>query len=347
MPSRARLVEDQDDHSHPSSSFAEGGAVLSTIDMKKGRSATHDQVSLFYILNSHLPPSHQMSFMPESGFADQYVSITERHFMEAWCAQEDVKDRCRPGQLQEALAHLSNHPGDLFFQLSMGKQNYTKHTTLVASDTECEATYDRALWIPHGEMQERLQEITEQMTDRDQHKEARELLKDLYREHIPGPTVYKELIDNDETCSKYVLTGTICTNGYDLQVLAYSLVTPKPPSHPQVNTTRSKLEDEAIAFADQESIDKALADQSDDYIIISQGAQQHCTTQYFCGLEHAKRKVRYDVQYPGEPTFTSRSVQVIEAHIQSIECPQAQEGDQTPAQQALAASIQTHVVSIL
>ncbi|KAF9978096.1 Oligoribonuclease, mitochondrial, partial [Mortierella antarctica] len=59
------------------------------------------------------------------------------------------------------------------------------------------------------------------------------------------------------------------------------------------------------------------------------------------------RKVRYDVQYPREPTLTSRSVQEIEAHIQSIECPQAQEGDQTPAWQALTASIQAHVVSIL
>ncbi|KAF9943871.1 hypothetical protein BGZ72_003233, partial [Mortierella alpina] len=192
---------------------------------------------------------------------------------------------------------------------------------------------------------------------------------------IPDPIVYKELLDNQETYSKYVLTGTIRTNGYDLQVLAYSLVTPKPPPHPQVNTTRAKLEDVAQAFADQEAIDRALGAHDDEYIIvgmdpgilntvtatvmdtrapsqfknitITAGAQKHCTTRYLRGLEHAKSKVRYDIQYPGEPAATARSVHDIESHIQSTKCPQAQEGDQATAWLALAASLQAHVISIL
>ncbi|CAO3568676.1 unnamed protein product [Mortierella alpina] len=353
----------------------EGEAILSTINLQKGTSTVHDQLSLFVTLNSHLPPSHQMSFAPESGFQDQYITITKRHFVEAWFAQEDVKEKGRPGQLQDAIDDISDHPEDLFFQMFMGRQNYTKHTFLMSPNLDCDTTYDRALLIPHGEALERLQGITEHMKDKDQHKEARESLKDFYRSQIPDPIVYKELVDNQETYSKYVLTGTICTNGYDLQVLAYSLLTPKPLSHPQVNTTRVKLEDVAQAFADQEAIDRALAERHDDFIIvgmdpgihntvtatvvdtrsprlfknisISEGAQKHCTTRYLRGLEHVKRKVRYDAQYAGEPASTSRSVQEIETHIKGIECPLAQEGDQASAWQALAASLRAHVVSVL
>ncbi|KAF9959608.1 hypothetical protein BGZ70_008803 [Mortierella alpina] len=257
----------------------------------------------------------------------------------------------------------------------MGRQNYTKHTFLTSPNPECGTTYDRALLSPHGEALERLQEITQHMKDRDRHKETRGSLKDFYRAQIPDPIVYKELVDSQETSSKYALTGSICTNGYDLQVLAYSHLTPKPPFHPQVNTTRAKLEDVAEAFAEQEAIDRALAEHDDDYIIVvldpglrntvtamvvdtrrlrlfkdiamSEGAQKHCTTRYMRGLEHAKNNVRYDVKYAGEPAATSRSVQEIEAHIKNIQCPLAQEGDQASAWQALAVSHQAHVVLAL
>ena len=69
------------------------------------------------------------------------------------------------------------------------------------------------------------------------------MFRDALAEIIYQPEFYKKLIDDGTTKIKYVLTGTLMTNGHELRVLAYSLTTPKPPTHPVPNTTRQKLPD--------------------------------------------------------------------------------------------------------
>jgi len=69
------------------------------------------------------------------------------------------------------------------------------------------------------------------------------VFRDALAEIIYQPEFYKKLIDDGTTKIKYVLTGTLMTNGHELRVLAYSLTTPKPPTHPVPNTTRQKLPD--------------------------------------------------------------------------------------------------------
>ncbi|KAI8363309.1 hypothetical protein B0O80DRAFT_492467 [Mortierella sp. GBAus27b] len=45
-------------------------------------------------------------------------------------------------------------------------------------------------------------------------------------EHIETPEEYKDDIDSGVTRIKYILTGTLVTNGHELRILAYSLTTP-------------------------------------------------------------------------------------------------------------------------
>ncbi|KAF9270898.1 hypothetical protein BGZ68_004650, partial [Mortierella alpina] len=90
----------------------EGKAVIASISIKQGTSSKHDQLSLFWILNSHLPSSKQMAFIPESGFADKFLHITELHLICALYANMDFKQVLEPTRTA-AEDHLASHPGDL------------------------------------------------------------------------------------------------------------------------------------------------------------------------------------------------------------------------------------------
>lgn len=100
----------------------------------------------------------------------------------------------------------------------------------------------------------------------DRHVESRGLFKTFVGEHLQTADENKELLDQGEITSKYVLTGSICTNGHELQVLAYGLTKGKPPSTPPPNTTRAKLADACTVFASEDTNDDLLPDS--DYVIV-------------------------------------------------------------------------------
>lgn len=52
------------------------------------------------------------------------------------------------------------------------------------------------------------------------------MLREFVAEHIETPEEYKDDIDSGVTRIKYILTGTLVTNGHELRILAYSLTTP-------------------------------------------------------------------------------------------------------------------------
>ncbi|KAF9943786.1 hypothetical protein BGZ72_003405, partial [Mortierella alpina] len=93
----------------------EGKAVIATINIKQGKSSKHDQLSLFWILNSHLPSHKQMAFLPESGYTDKFMHITELHLVEALYAHMGDYKQVFKTTKTEAEDHLASHPGDLMY----------------------------------------------------------------------------------------------------------------------------------------------------------------------------------------------------------------------------------------
>ncbi|KAF9081282.1 hypothetical protein BGX27_004993, partial [Mortierella sp. AM989] len=119
--------------------FGDGSLILADID-DEGTSKTHDPISLFWILNSHLPAPKQMAFLPEGGFTDKFFTITEEAFLKALLRgrPQDLKAHLEEVfiSLQAALEHSANHPGDLFYRLFFSKNlSYTRSLCLVNPDS--------------------------------------------------------------------------------------------------------------------------------------------------------------------------------------------------------------------
>ncbi|KAG0202261.1 hypothetical protein BGX28_005175 [Mortierella sp. GBA30] len=97
----------------------EGQCVLTDIDDQgASKSKTHDTVSLFWILNSHLPTNKRMSFMPEGGYTDKFFNITEEHLMTLLMRpQTGTKELVQSINQTEALIYVKEHPGEFFHRL--------------------------------------------------------------------------------------------------------------------------------------------------------------------------------------------------------------------------------------
>ncbi|KAF9943984.1 hypothetical protein BGZ70_005178, partial [Mortierella alpina] len=244
----------------------EGRTIIRTIDIKKGTSGVHDQLSLFWILNSHLPAAKQMTFLPETGFTDAFVHITERHIIEALYANSDAP-QIFGSKAEDALNHLTDHPGDLTYRLFFSPRlKYLSGTVLTSPNENCAATAGKALLNLGEADQRRYQALLLELEDPRRHVDSRAVFKDFVSDHLPTPSENKEMLDDRTSTKKYVPTGTIVTNGHELQVLAYGLTKPKAPSTPPPNTTRAKLDDARQVFAPGQPIEDMLPDP--DYVIV-------------------------------------------------------------------------------
>ncbi|KAF9370026.1 hypothetical protein BGX21_005718 [Mortierella sp. AD011] len=252
----SELLHRLQNHNSPWCNSAQGRRVIRTVG-DDGKSSVHDQVSLFWILNSHLPDGQQMAFLPESGFTDQFFGIPERS------------------------------------------------------------------------------EIDEFFGD--------------YQENRPRFN------------RRYVLTGTIVTNGYELKLMAYSLTESKPPPHPVPNTTQFKLKSILTELSDSTQVDDMFpgdryvvtgidpgihntatatvldSDKTDGSAInlsISQGSQTYSAKQYMKELNRAKQRKTFN------------DINQLEQSITPITCQQAGQV-QTGSWRTLAASIRACVHSVI
>jgi hypothetical protein len=352
----------------------EGKAILASINIKQGTSSKHDQLSLFWILNSHLPSAKQMTFLPESGFTDQFMHITELHLVHALYAHANKDCKQSLGATkQKAEDHAANHPGDLTYRLFFSNRlQYRKNTVLMVPDRDIVATADIPLFDLHGRDLSAHRRLEKALAG-DDHVDARKKFKELLQVHIEDAQTYKELLDDGSSTKKYVPTGTIVTNGHELQVLAYGLTKPKPPSTAPPNTTRAKLDDARQVFAPDQPIDDMLPDE--DYVIVgidpgicstatatvmdtrtpqhlknvtvSQGAQMHCTKTYMKGLHKAKRKTTFNMRLSGEAQARHWSIEELEGTIESISCSIAIGQGLGPSWEQLGKSILDRVHSLL
>ena len=181
------------------------------------------------------------------------------------------------------------------------------------------------------------------------------------------------MLYDKSTTKKYVLTGTIVTNGHELQVLAYGLTTKKRPSTSPPNTTRAKLDDARQVFAPDQPIDDLLP--HPEYVIVgidpgicntatatvidtrtpgelknvsvSQGAQKHCTRTFMKGLHHAKQNTVFEMGPLYGAEAKCWSVNDLESTITPISCSVPTGDALGPSWKLLGQSLLDHVHSLM
>jgi hypothetical protein len=360
----SELVERIKTHNH-NWADGEGRLILAGVD-KDGKSKDHDSISLFWILNSHLPPSQQMRFVPEGGFADKFFTITE-YALSSVLFRDDgsstAKDMLGKGfeSQTKAREHANSHPGDLFYRLFFSKSlGYTRGVCLIDPDPALSPSL--GLLNMNDDTAEEYRSLEQSMRDASDtsYNEAKDAFKLFIHEQLIDPAIQKSLLDQGTDKRKYVLRGSIVTNGHELKVLAYSLIqaAPPPSSKKKPNTTRSKLVDVKTLMAEMSAddlfgehmprtvigIDPGIKSTATCCILgtndmngpknitITQGSHTFTTKQYLKGLEDAKKKA---------------GIHELEQKITPIECSQVEAGQQGSGWAQLRRSIEEHVGSVL
>ncbi|KAF9945759.1 hypothetical protein BGZ70_003626, partial [Mortierella alpina] len=198
-------------------SGAEGINFFGVLD-EKGVSNVHDPVSVFFILNSHLSPESQFTFVPMSGYKDQFCNITEDTLMAVLLRDRGADPATRLFLTQvfgtKAIACKWCHydPGDIVRKLFFGSNNssYKKGIGSVFSALILDAA-DTATF---NSLQQAIDQAT--CVD-DQFKRNVEQIKALTQKGLKTADAYKAMLVPGR---RHILTGTIQTDCFEIRPLA-------------------------------------------------------------------------------------------------------------------------------
>ncbi|KAG0196959.1 hypothetical protein BGX31_005099 [Mortierella sp. GBA43] len=188
--------------------FGEGRLIVEDVDPKKGTSKTFGQVSLFWLLNSRLPPSKQLKYFPEAGFTDQHFVITEHALLDALLAGRSKNDIVKVtfGGLQEDLA---NQPGDLAFKLFLSeKVDYANSVSVVNPTLE----EQRGILPLLGQTASEYESQVRMVTSASDYSQAKKEFREYLDQHLDDPQEYQAKIDSGDreiARRKNILTGSI------------------------------------------------------------------------------------------------------------------------------------------
>ncbi|KAK3828153.1 MAG: hypothetical protein J3Q66DRAFT_8838 [Benniella sp.] len=291
----SELVERVKEHNGAWAQGENGVSVLSSID-NKGNSSDHDPISLFWILNIQLPAEKQFTFVPESGFTDQFFTITEESLLKVLLRkQANPKSFLEEfGTMTNAKKHAADHRGDLVYKLFFSKSlSYDSRVSLINPDTDIPSGH--SLW-DYGSDDESGDSGGGFLASGSK-SEVKDSFQDIIR--AAGDGSIKR---------KYVLTGSFSSNGYEIHVNASNLLREAPKASKKPNTTRSKLND-VLTMPPSESdhyvivgIDPGIKSTATccildsantarvENMMISQGSHTHVTKTYQKTLERAKKK---------------------------------------------------------
>ncbi|KAG0324181.1 hypothetical protein BGZ99_002144, partial [Dissophora globulifera] len=359
---------------------AEGTNVLGTIN--NGISTVHDQVSLFWILNTRLPQRAQMAFFPESPFRNSFFNITELMLVQAvfasdaGAALDPIKDLVG-ATVTVANKFVAEHPGELIHYLFFDKKlDYCRSTTVLATSPIRNNLQGRPVLKLSKPEKKAKRLLLHELSDNPSNADNKHALWEFLDEHLITPAQQKEDLDTGLTRNKYVLTGTLSTNGHELRVLAYSLTKPRPPAIPGPNTTRRKLEDVMTlntqtsvmnVFPYNESftvvgidpgihntatatIIKSENENIMDNLSIPRSADAFCIKAFQSGLSRIKgdwvAEVTLPPGHPEGPGDEFLTVSEMEQAITPVVCTQAPTG-RRQTWVNLSASIRAHVESVV
>ncbi|KAI8345727.1 hypothetical protein B0O80DRAFT_266241 [Mortierella sp. GBAus27b] len=201
-------------------------------DDGKSNSGLHDPISTFWILNSHLPKDKQFAFFPEGGFSDKFFTITEEALLKVLLRDGNPsrKEFLRQefGSQTSAVQYANEHPGDLLYRLFFS--NNIKYNGVCLTNPGPILPATLGLLHVKDESMEHYQGLLNSLANGSASKESREAFKEFVKEQLPNPAAQKEAIDQRANNRRYVIRGSITTNGHELQVPAYSMTQAAPRS---------------------------------------------------------------------------------------------------------------------
>ncbi|KAI8346475.1 hypothetical protein B0O80DRAFT_238823 [Mortierella sp. GBAus27b] len=232
----SELAEHVKEHNSERSDGEEGRLVLADIDEDgKSRTLGHDPISLFWILNSHLPANKQMKFFPEGGFTDKFFAITEAALIAALLRRDhkELLDEVFPSQ-DEAKDHAAHHPGDLFFRLFSVRASLTYTRGVCLANPDVNIKSERRLLELDSEPQEEYDGLVQQCLDsKDKaYSVAKSDFQEFVSNQIGQPDERWLALNEGTNWRRYVLIGTLMTNGHEMKMLGHFLNKAAPPSGP-------------------------------------------------------------------------------------------------------------------
>lgn len=348
----------------------DGSAFINTIN-EKGKSSVHDAVSVFWILNTKLPSSKRFAYLPMPSYKDNFCMISENHLLKTILRRStnvDLRKKLEScfGSQTKAVASAQSSPGELYRKLFFHgkKTNYNRHAVVAnPSDNSVPRLLD-------------LNDIIDQQTrsDLDTYKAGTSEYEDAKNKVKQTVADYLLNMKRGDYAGKYVLTGTLLTDGYQLKVHAYSLVRRKKcdrddqsssqkasPCH----STRSKLKYLQTLIPDKDRLLREFPNQSNYAVLaIDPGIKNTATAVIVDSLLPGKswnlsfaqgchnwnsqrramilRRLKKVKQYED-----SLSINDVQARILSIDCGDPKEHDLSQQFMALQQSYEKHSISVL
>ncbi|KAF8976016.1 hypothetical protein BGZ46_008655 [Entomortierella lignicola] len=200
----------------------EGSNFLESIN-KAGVSATHDAVSVFWILNTKLPPSKRIAYLPTPAYKDNFCVISEKQLLETLLRRREDSELRKKlvkifGTVTVAKDNSQCHPGELYRKLFFHgkKTNYDRLSCVATPADDSGQLFHGLIDLKGPSYKSDIQTLEVEAANSSQYKEAKETLK----ANIKNDIIQK--LHNRK--AKYVLTGTLHTDGHQLKVHAHSLV---------------------------------------------------------------------------------------------------------------------------
>ncbi|GJJ77078.1 hypothetical protein EMPS_09437 [Entomortierella parvispora] len=248
-------------HNPSWSSSARGKKFLDSVN-EKGVSLMHDRLSLHAIMNWLIPAGAQIKILPQVGFTDGFFALTERQLVS--CILKGIRV-ANPmyrtlnkvfGNKGGAEKNTQDEVGRLSFFLFLNGRNtcYRQGTNVLwakdYSGTSSSNPLPTLQQLPLRDMMffesdaiaefEQASEGLGTNANAPGYEDLKKILKDVIGKGIHSPEHYQHLIDiaaPKVKRPKYVLTGDISTNGYDLRVMAYKLTEKKRRALPAASST--------------------------------------------------------------------------------------------------------------
>ncbi|KAG0304984.1 hypothetical protein BGZ98_004744 [Dissophora globulifera] len=171
----------------------DGSAFLSTLD-DSGISSVHDPISTFWILNTALPSSKRFEYLPMPAYKDNYCVVSEM-------------------QLLDTILRMGH---DKSMRGLRAKTNYDRHACVANPSNK---SLPHLLDLELLPCQDNLLSLETEEASSLVYKQAKEGVKSAIKQHVLA-------LDGTTRAGKYVLTGTLLTDGYQVKMHAYSLVHP-------------------------------------------------------------------------------------------------------------------------
>jgi hypothetical protein len=209
---------------NPSWSLSEeGSSFLGSIN-ETGFSADHDAVSVFWILNTRLPALKRFAYLPMPAYKDNFCVISEQHLLEAVLRTKGVDKQIRAklitvfGVQSNAKAKCQTHPGELFRKLFLygKKTNYDRLSCVATPSDPSNESIPGLINLDELPCGEQLGALETEDAKSEAYKKAKLTLKEAIKEEV--------LKKAQARTRKYVLSGTLLTDGHQLKIHAYSLV---------------------------------------------------------------------------------------------------------------------------